>query len=99
MASQRATFGAAGIDPNVGQALRLLEDDAYTSAADAQAATNNAAQSAAALRTEAAALRGSSRNVRRIGPMRAGGTLLVGGSRAYGIWKDQSLSGSWKGGR
>lgn len=84
---QRAAMGAAGIDPNVGQALALLEDDAYTNAADAQSTLNNAARSAEALRIEAASSKAFARNRRKAAPFEAGATALTGGSRAYGIWK------------
>lgn len=85
--SQRAAMGAAGIDPNVGQALALLEDDAYTNAADAQAALMNASRKSDALMDEFAMHKASARSSRKSRPVTLGSTLLTGAARAYGIYK------------
>lgn len=89
-ARQRAAFGSAGVDTSTGSALDVLTDTGYMAALDAQTALDNANQRADVAGTEANAQKEARRFSRLSAPAAVGGTLLTGGSRAYGIYKGLS---------
>jgi hypothetical protein len=84
---QAAGLGASGLDTQGGSALDLLSDTAYLSALDAATTLKNANRRADALEGEANAQKEGRKFLRSQTPFAVGGTLLTGGSRAYGIYK------------
>lgn len=84
---QLAGLGASGLDTDTGSALDLLSDTAYLSALDASTALRNNLMRADALEGEGNAQKEARRYSRLSTPAIVGGTLLTGGTRAYGIYK------------
>lgn len=85
--SQKAAFGAANVTRS-GTALDLLGDTAQIASEDVQTIRQNTQREAFAHRSQAQELRRQGRAYRRAGALGAGGTLLTGGARAYGMWKE-----------
>lgn len=85
--TQRAIMGASGVDPNIDQALSLLEDTAGTSREDAATSMNEAVRGQHALKVQKSAVVAAGKNARKYAPLNFGTTVLTGGARAYGIYK------------
>ncbi len=88
--SQNATLGASGIDPTTGTASRVLDQTATMGELDAQTIRTNALRQAWGLETQSNLDLVQGNASRKSGLVGGMGTLLAGGSRAYGIYHGSS---------
>lgn len=87
LGAQRARLGASGIEVNSGTALDLTTDTARMGAMDALTIRNNAAREAWGYRVQGVNYKAQGELAAAQGTNQAMGTLLTGGSQAYGTWK------------
>lgn len=81
--SQRARFGAQGVEINDGSALDVQADTAYLGELDALTIRNNAAREAWGYKVQAEDNRARGRISRMEGTYAAAGTLLTMGGKAF----------------
>lgn len=84
--TQRAVIGARNATAS-GSALDIIGDTARIGEEDALQIRQNASREAQGLMSQGAERRRQGRAAGRAGMYQAGGTLLTGGSAAYGQWK------------
>lgn len=87
LGSQRAIMGASGAEVGSGTLGKVLDQTATLGELDARQIEVNAAREAWGLKTQATGARLGGEMAATGGLYGAGGSLLTGGSQAYGIYK------------
>ena len=87
LGSQRAAFGASGLEGTTGSAGDIMADTARMGEQDAQTVRTNALKTAWGYQQDALSEQSQGSMAGQAGTLNAVGTLLGGGAQAYGMWK------------
>jgi hypothetical protein len=87
LSSQQAAFGASGLDPNAGSPLLVMADSARQAELDALNIRWSGKLASGSADAESALRRFEAGSESRAGYLRAGSSLLSGGSSAYGAYR------------
>ena len=91
--SERAMYGAAGVEDNSGSAVRVQSDTARLGAIDAATIKNNAARQAYGYQVQAAGFQGQASMDQAAGNLNAFSSIIGGASSIGSKWSDYQNKG------